>query len=78
MAVPRKTAEGTWRIQFMVDGVRDGGTFPTAREAKEYQARRTVELRAIKTGRVGQTKTLRDALRKYAQEVSPTKRGEAK
>lgn len=78
MAKPKKTPEGTWRVQFMVQGVRDGGTFPTAREANEYQARRTVELLAVKSGKVGAVKTLRDALRRYAEEVSPTKRGESK
>ena len=78
MAKPKKTPEGTWRVQFMVGGVRDGGTFPTAREANEYQARRTAELLAVKSGKVGTVKTLRDALRRYAEEVSPTKRGEAK
>lgn len=62
----------------MVQGVRDGGTFPTAREANEYQARRTAELLAVKSGKVGTVKTLRDALRRYAEEVSPTKRGEGK
>lgn len=78
MAKPKKTPEGTWRVQFMVQGVRDGGTFPTAREANEYQARRTAELLAVKSGKVGTVKTLRDALRRYAEEVSPTKRGESK
>lgn len=76
MAKPKKTSEGTWRIQFMVNGVRDGGTFATAREANEYQARKTSELKTIKAGRVGELKTLRDALREYAEKVSPTKRGE--
>ena len=78
MAKPKKTPEGTWRVQFMVKGVRDGGTFPTAREANEYQVRRTAELLAVKSGKVGTVKTLRDALRRYAEEVSPTKRGESK
>ena len=78
MAKAKKTREGTWRVQFMVRGVRDGGTFPTAREANEYQARRTAELLASAGGPPKNAKTLRDALRRYAEEVSPTKRGEAK
>lgn len=78
MAKPKKTPEGSWRIQFMVNGIRDGGTFPTAREANEYRARRTAELLAVKSGKIGTIKTLRDALRRYAEEVSPTKRGESK
>lgn len=78
MAKPKKTEQGTWRIQFMVNGVRDGGTFPTAREANEYKARRTAEILAESKAKPGSNKTLRDALRRYAQEVSPTKRGESK
>lgn len=76
MAKPKKTAEGTWRIQFMVNGSRDGGTFATAREANEYQARKAAELKTVQAGRIGELKTLRDAFKKYAEEVSPTKRGE--
>ncbi len=78
MAKPKKTPQGTWRIQFMVGGVRDGGTFATARQASEYQARRTAELLAARAGTLGEVKTLRDALRRYAEEVSPHKRGGAK
>lgn len=78
MAKPKKTAEGTWRIQFMVNGVRDGGTFPTARAANEYQAARTAELLAVSATGAGSVYTLDQALTKYAEEVSPKKRGEAK
>lgn len=76
MATAKKTAQGTWRIQFMVNGVRDGGTFPTKREAEEYRARRTTELTATATGKAGTVYTLGQALKKYAEEVSPRKRGE--
>lgn len=78
MAKPRKTAQGKWRIQFMVRGVRYGGTFATAREANEYKARQSGAALAVATGRGGQVYTLAQALRRYAQEVSPHKRGEAK
>lgn len=78
MAAPKKTAEGTWRIQVMVGGQRLGETLATKREAVEWAARKTLELQAVKSGRVGTTKSLRDAMRKYAEEVSTTKRGEAK
>jgi len=78
MAKPKKTPEGTWRVQFMVNGIRDGGTFHTAREANEYQARRTAEILSAAKAPPGSNKTLRDALRRYAEEVSPTKRGESK
>ena len=76
MAKPTKTAQGTWRVQFMVRGIRDGGTFATRREADEYKARKTTQILAQADGRAGSVKTLRDALRRYAEEVSPTKRGE--
>ena len=60
----------------MVRGIRDGGTFATKREADEYKARKTTQILAQADGRAGSVKTLRDALRRYAEEVSPTKRGE--
>lgn len=65
-------------MQFMVNGIRDGGTFATAREANEFQARRTLELKTVAAGRGGSLYTLDQALTKYAEEVSPKKRGEAK
>lgn len=75
MATPKKTAQGTWRIQIEVRGQRDSFTAPTRREAAEWAARRTVELQAVASGEVGTTKTLRDAMRQYAREVTPAKRG---
>jgi integrase len=76
MATPKKTAQGTWRIQIEVRGTRDSGTFETKREAQDWAARRSLELKAAAGGDHGRGKTLRDALRKYAEEVSPTRRGE--
>lgn len=78
MATPQKTAQGKWRIQIEVKGTRDSGTFATKREAAEWAMRRRLELQAMASGQAGTVKTLADALRRYAQEVSPTKRGEAK
>jgi integrase len=78
MATAKKTDQGTWRIQIEVRGVRDSGTFPTKREADSWAAKRSTEIRAMATGKAGTVKTLRDALRKYQEDVSPTKRGEAK
>ena len=75
MATPRKSAQGTWRIQIDVRGVRDSGTFPTAREAREWAAQRSTELRALAAGKGGTVKTLEDALKRYAEEVTPGKRG---
>lgn len=78
MATPVKTAQGTWRIQIEVRGQRDSGTFPTKREASEWAAVRTMELKAVKAGKVGAIRTVADALKEYAEKVSPTKKGEHK
>lgn len=78
MATPKKTEQGTWRIQIEVRGVRDSSTQPTKRDALEWAAKRTTEIKAMAAGKGGSVKTLRQALVKYAEEVSPKKRGEAK
>jgi integrase len=78
MATPQKTPQGTWRIQIEVRGTRDSGTFPTAREAREWAAERSTELRALAGGKGGTVKTLDSALEKYLLEVVPDKRGWAK
>jgi integrase len=78
MATPKKTAQGTWRIQIEVGGQRDGATLPTKREATEWAQRRVLELRHQAATPAGQRKTLLDALRRYADEVTPAKRGNAK
>lgn len=78
MATAKKNRAGTWGIQIEVRGVRESGTFATRREADAWAARRKTEILALSAGNGGSVKTLRDALRRYAEEVSPTKRGEAK
>lgn len=78
MADPKKTAQGTWRVFVEVRGLRDSKTLPTKREAVEWRDRRTMELRHQATTPAGQRKTLRDVLRRYADEVTPAKRGNAK
>lgn len=81
MATPKKTASGNWRIQIEVRGQRDAGTFPTRREALEWAAKRTMELKAAAAGgkvgakMLGELKTLNDAMHRYRDEVSPQKRG---
>lgn len=76
MATAKKTKAGSWGIQIEVRGVRESATFPTKREADAWAARRKTEILALSSGNAGSVKTLRDALRRYAEEVSPTKRGE--
>ena len=78
MATPKKTKAGTWGVQIEVRGFRESATFPTKREADAWAARRKTEIVALATGNGGEVRTLRDALRRYAREVSPTKRGESK
>lgn len=81
MATPRKTDAGTWRIQIEVRGQRDAGTFPTKREATEWAAARSAELKAQAVGgkvgarMLGETRTLNDAMLRYKDEVSTHKRG---
>ena len=76
MAKPKKTPQGTWRIQFEVRGVRESANLPTKREAYDWAARRKTELLALTSGKAGEVKTLTDALRRYSEEVSPLHRGE--
>lgn len=78
MATPKKTAQGTWRIMVEVRGVRDSKTLPTKREATEWAQARVLELRHQATAPAGDLVTLRSVLRRYADEVSITKRGESK
>lgn len=81
MASIQKTEKG-YRVQVKVvvpgrdKPVRDSETFPTRREAVEWGARREAEIKSEATMPLGEQYTLRQALRKYAEEVSPTKRGE--
>lgn len=76
MATPKKTATGRWWVQIQVAGQRPSGTFDTKAQATAWAARKATELRAVRSGRAGSVKALRDALRRYAEEVSPSKRGE--
>ncbi|OWT72998.1 MULTISPECIES: site-specific integrase [unclassified Achromobacter] len=74
MASIQKTDKG-YRVQIKKLGIRDSETFPTQREAKEWAARREAEIVAQATKPLGEQHTLQDALRRYAEEVSPSKRG---
>jgi integrase len=67
---------GGYRVQVDVKGQRDSKTLPTERAARKWGADRERELEALSGGEKGHGKTLKDALRKYAEEVSPTRRGE--
>lgn len=75
MATAKQRPNGMWGIQIKVGGVRESASFPTRREAELWAARRKLELTAQRQGRAGDTKTLRDAMRRFAEEVSPTHKG---
>ncbi len=61
-----------WRVEVYRDGKRESATFRTKAEAVAWAMQREAELGGEKLP----DSTLRDALRRYAREVSPTHRGE--
>lgn len=73
MASIQRTAKG-YRAQVYVKGRRDSRVCDTRREAVIWASVREAELRDNRPE--GDKHTLRDALRQYAKEVSPKKRGE--
>lgn len=75
MATPKKMASGRWWVQIAVAGQRESGTFDTKAAASTWAARRSTELRAMRGSGAGKVKTLRDALKRYGEEVSPGKKG---
>ena len=75
MATPKKTAEGTWRVQMQINGQRLGGTFATKREAADWMAKMRVESRLQSSGQMGTVKTVAQAMERYGEEVTPHKRG---
>jgi len=75
MATPKKTTTGRWWIQIEIAGVRDSDTFDTKAQATIWAAQRSTELRQAKKAGPGKTKTLADALARYSEEISPTKKG---
>jgi integrase len=75
MASIQKVAGG-WRVQIDVKGQRASVTLPVKREALEWANAKEREFRALAGGDKGHGKTLKDALRKFAEEESPKRRGE--
>ena len=66
-----------YRAQVYVRGVRDSAVFRTKREASAWAGAREVEIRGDAAKAPGEKFTLLDAMRKYAEEVSPKKDGHA-
>lgn len=69
-----KTSTG-YRAQVYVKGARDSKVFRTRREASAWGSARENELRAQANTEPADLHTLADAMRKYGEEVSPSKRG---
>lgn len=63
---------GRWRARVYVNGERDSQTFDTKAQAASWAAQREAEL----TGKRLPNHTLKEALSRYAREVSPTHKGE--
>jgi len=74
MASIQKHPSG-YRAQVSVLGIRDSRIFKTKREAESWAARRETEIRSDRKA-ASSRHTLRDALRRYAENESTTKRGE--
>ena len=75
MASIQKTTAG-YRAQVKKLGVRDSRLFPTRREAVAWADEREAEIVGHATKPQSEQRTLREALRRYADEVSPNHRGE--
>jgi integrase len=73
MSSIQQTTKG-YRVQVAVKGQRDSATFPSKREAQQWGVKREIEMQTTAAG-VTSTKTLRDAFRRYGEEVSPNRRG---
>lgn len=74
MASFQKTDSGV-RVQVDVKGRRSSKTLPTMREAREWARDKELELSKAAGGNQGHGKTLLEALRKFADEEAPKRRG---
>lgn len=74
MASIVKSSKG-YRAHVFVQGVRDTASFRTKREAEAWAGAREVELRAAPAVPKVQKFSVEEVLNRYAEEVSPTKRG---
>lgn len=63
-----------WRAELSVDGNRESATFDTKAQAKAWAAKRETELREQARGKLP-AYTLAQAMIRYRDEVSPTKKG---
>lgn len=76
MASVQKLKNGNgYRVQVCVRGARDSATFRTRREGEAWAAARSAELLAQSVAPAGERHTLAEAIKRYAEEVMPQKRG---
>lgn len=75
MAYIEPTPNGKYRAHCQVQNRRASKTFLRKRDADAWAAAKDAELRALAGGEGGSVKTLADALRRYGEDVSPSKRG---
>lgn len=76
MASIEKTASGEYRARVKRKGVRDSKTFALRRDAQAWAKHREDEIDRRADRTLGEVRTLGDALRRYATEISPTHKGE--
>ncbi|ODU08015.1 MAG: hypothetical protein ABS84_15000 [Rubrivivax sp. SCN 71-131] len=76
MASIEKTASGEYRARVKRKGVRDSKTFVLRRDAAAWAKHREDEIDRQADRTLGEVRTLGDALKRYAAEVSPTHKGE--
>lgn len=74
MATIRKR-EGSWVAEIFMRGVRKSKSFPTKAMAVGWAASVEAEINAGRFSTIA-ARPFRDAMRRYAEEVSPTKRGD--
>lgn len=74
MASILKLAKG-YRAQVCVNGIRESKQFPTKREAAIWAAQRESAIRADAGKKEPEKHTMGEAMSRYRDEVSPTKRG---
>lgn len=74
MAYVSKLPSGKWRVQVERNGVRTSRSFASKAEARNWASEQETDLLRVKHGGKP-NKTFQDALDKYAEEVSITKRG---
>lgn len=66
-----------WRVQISVKGQRDSGVYPTKAESQAWAIEREAQMRRMAATGINTDKTCLDAFERYAEEVSPHKRGAA-